>query len=54
MKRLATSLAAVTLIVASGAVVSARADDDREGITLLTPPAIEPHIEIASSLRSSQ
>jgi hypothetical protein len=37
MKRLGTLLAGVALIVASGAIVSARADDDRESATLFTP-----------------
>jgi hypothetical protein len=36
MKRLATSLAVMALIVGSGAIVSARADDDRES-ALFTP-----------------
>jgi len=37
MKRLATSLAVMALIVGSGAIVSARADGDRESATLFTP-----------------
>jgi hypothetical protein len=37
MKRLAMSLAVMALIGANGAIVSARADDDRESTTLFTP-----------------
>ena len=36
MKRLGTLLAGAALIVSSGVFVSARADDDREGVTLFT------------------
>jgi hypothetical protein len=36
MKRLGTLLAGVALIVVSGAILPARADDDREGVTLFT------------------
>lgn len=36
MKRLGTLLAGAALIVASGAVVSVRADDDSESVTLFT------------------
>jgi hypothetical protein len=37
MKRLATSLAVMALIVGSGAIASAQADDERESVTLFTP-----------------
>jgi hypothetical protein len=37
MKRLATSLAVMALIIGSGAIVSARADNDTESATLFTP-----------------
>ena len=36
MKRLGTLLAGVGIIIASGAICSARADDDRESLTLFT------------------
>ncbi len=36
MKRLGTLLAGMALIVAGGVFVSARADDDRESVTLFT------------------
>lgn len=37
MKRLATSLAVMALIVGSGTIASAQADDDRESAILFTP-----------------
>jgi hypothetical protein len=41
MKRLGTLLTGVALIVASGLFVSARADDDRESLTLFRPQYTE-------------
>jgi hypothetical protein len=43
MKRLWTLLGGVGLIVASGAIVSAQADDDRRSVTLYTPSLAGSH-----------